>query len=122
MIKRLTLTNEHLKLIPFILLNEDGDYNVVIDKEHFFCLGSQLYEDMSAILGLRHKAIPKTENDAEGMAFDEETEKYMFDLYSYLKDNLYEIETLIHQFVVKGGISEGTYRCLDNEMIWEKEE
>ena len=109
-----------MKLIPFIFIQEDGDYNVLIDNEHMFCLGSQLFQDMSIILGLRDKMIPKTENDADGMAFDEETEKHMLELYSYLKEHMYDIETLIHQFVVKGGLSVGTYICQDNEMIWEK--
>lgn len=121
MVKKITLNEEHLKLIPFIFIQEDGDYNVLIDNKHMFCLGSQLFQDMSIILGLRDKMIPKTENDADGMAFDEETEKHMLELYSYLKEHMYDIETLIHQFVVKGGISVGTYICQDNEMIWEKE-
>lgn len=122
MIKRITLTEEHLKLIPFIFIQEDGDYNVLIDNEQMFCLGSQLFEDMSLILGLRDKAIPKTENDAEGMAFDDETEKYMLDIYKYMVSHMHDIETLIHQFVVKGGLSVGTYICNDNELLWSKEE
>ena len=76
---------------------------------------------MSMILGLRDKMIPNTQNDADGMAFDDETESYMKGLYDYLVDNLYDIETLIHQFVVNGGLSVGTYVCKDNEMLWERE-
>lgn len=121
MLKRITLSSDHLKLIPFLFIQEDGDYNIMIDKEQIFCLGSQLFEDMSMILGLRDKMIPNTQNDADGMAFDDETESYMKGLYDYLVDNLYDIETLIHQFVVKGGLSVGTYVCKDNEMLWERE-
>lgn len=121
MIKRITLTEEHLKLIPFIFIQEDGNYNILIDSGQMFCLGSQLFEDMSIILGLRDKMIPNTQNDAEGMSFDKESEEHMLSLYEYLVDHLHDIETLIHQFVVKGGLSVGTYKCNDNEMIWEKE-
>ena len=122
MVKRLTLNEEHLKLIPFFFIQEDGNYNVFIDKEQMFCLGSQLFEDMSMILGLRDKMIPKTENDSDGMAFESETEEYMLGLYNYISEHIIDIETLIHQFVVKGGLTVGTYKCKDNEMLWEKED
>ena len=41
MLKRITLNSEHLKLIPFLFIQEDGDYNIMIDKEQILCLGSQ---------------------------------------------------------------------------------
>ena len=34
--------------------------------------------------------------------------------------NLYEIETLIHQFVVNGGITPGKYKCRKDDYIWSK--
>ena len=84
-------------------------------------MNNRLLEDMCMILGLQDKAIPNTENDADGRAFDEETTKYMIDVYEYVMYNLADIETLIHQFVVKGGLTPGVYACLDNELIWKKE-
>ena len=120
MIKTLTFTKDHLKLIPFLFVQEDDNEDIKIEKNHLFNIGSHLLEDISIVLGLQDKSIKGTENDAEGRAFDDETEKYMLDVYNYLKDNIYYIETLIHQYVIDGGITEGTYRCLDNELIWEK--
>lgn len=120
MVKRLTVTEDHLKLIPFVLL-EDDDNDVKISKTLVFDIQSSVLDDISLILGIRDRAIPNTENDAEGRAFSEEDEKYMLDLYHDIVDNLYFWETLIHQFVCRGGISKGVYKCLDNELIWEKE-
>ena len=135
MIIKLNLTEDHLKLIPiFFIKNEQISelpdlYNKEaepmkhdscrIDKDHMYCLGSHLLEDISIALGLRDKGIDNTKESADGLAFDDDTEAYMLDVHKYIVDNLYYIETLIHQFVVKGGLKPGTYKAKDNELIWE---
>lgn len=116
----LHLTEDHLKLIPFFGVQEFNDSNIGVSKEPLFCLGSHLLEDMAMILGKMDKAIPNTENDPEGRAFEDETENYLLDLHQYLIDNLFYIESLIHQFVTKGGITPGTYECIDSDFIWSK--
>lgn len=120
MVVEINLTKDHLKLIPFFFIQEFDDDKMGVDKNVMFNMGSHLMEDMAMILGLNDKAIKNTENDADGRAYDKETEEYMLSLYNYIDDNLYYIETLIHQFVVKGGLCDGTYRALDNQLIWEK--
>lgn len=120
MVITLTLTKDHLKLIPFFFVQEFDDEKVGVDKEIMFNMGCHLLEDMAMILGLEGRAIKNTQNDAEGRAFDEETEKYMLSIFDYINDNFYYIETLIHQFIIKGGLTEGSYKALDNELIWEK--
>lgn len=122
MVIRLELTKDHLKLIPFFYVQEFDDEKIGVDKNIMFNMGSHLLEDMAMILGLEDKAIKNTQFDAEGRAFDEETEKYMLSLYDFFNENFYFIETLIYQFVVKGGLTEGVYTALDNELIWKKEE
>ena len=42
MVKKITLTKEHLKLIPFIFVQEDDDYNIKIDNEHMFLTACKL--------------------------------------------------------------------------------
>jgi len=121
MIKRIEVTEDLLKLIPIIFLQEEGDDKVIIDKKHTFSIGLHLMEDMAMALGIYDRAIKGTEDDPEGKAFSEEDTEYMLKLYQYIVDNLYYIETLIHQFVTKGGLEVGTYKCKDNEVIWEKE-
>lgn len=116
----LNLTNDHLKLIPFILIKDENDDNLEIDKNVMLRLQSSLLEDVSLILGLRDKAIPNTEFDAEGRAFPTEVEDYMFKVYNYVRENLYYIETLIHQFAISGGITEGAYECDSKELFWSK--
>ena len=121
MIKKITLTEDHIKLIPFLFVHDmEEDTIVGINKGQMFCLGSHLLEDMAMVLGLMDKALPHTVGDPDGRAFDDETEEYMLKLYDYLSSNLYWIEQLIHQFVIKGGITPGTYKCLTTDCIWEK--
>lgn len=117
---KLTLTKDHLKLLPFILISNDDDNKIEIDKKVLLTIHSSLLDDVSLILGLRDKAIEKTENDALGRAFPDEIEAYMLDVYNYVKDNLYYIETLLHQFSIKGGLTEGTYQSDENYLFWEK--
>lgn len=118
MIKKITLTEDHLKLIPFLFIEERGDNLITVDKTHLFSLGSHLLEDMAMILGLQDKAIKGTEEAPEGRAYPDDVEKYMLDLHSYLVDNLFYIETLIHQFATRGGLKATTYKCKDNELLW----
>ena len=119
---KLHLTEDHLKLIPFFYIGELNHEMVGVTKEPLFCLGSHLLEDMAMILGKMDKAIPNTEHNPNGRAFDDETEKYMLDIHQYMVENLTHIETLIHQFVTKGGLTPGTYECIDREFIWIKKE
>jgi hypothetical protein len=120
MIIKINITEDILKLIPIIFLQEEGDNKIVIDKTHMFSIGFSLMEDMAMALGIYDRAIKGTEEDPEGKAFSEEDTNYMLELHKYIVDNLYYIETIIHQFVTKGGISVGTYKAKDNELIFEK--
>lgn len=117
----LNLTEDHLKLATFLhLTNEEKD--VRINKFIMLSEQSHLLDDVSLVLGLRDKMIPNTEEDADGMAFPDEIEKYMVDTYRYVSENLYWIETLIHQNILKGGVQPGTYVCDNRDKIWTKEE
>lgn len=117
----LNLTEDHLKLATFFhLKNEEKD--VRINKFIMLSEQSHLLDDVSLILGLRDKMIPNTEEDADGMAFPDEIEKYMVDTYRYVSENLYWIETLIHQNILKGGVQPGTYVCDNRDKIWTKEQ
>lgn len=121
MIKRINVTDDMIKLIPIIFIQSEGDNKLVIDRTHLFEVGSHLLEDMAMALGIIDRAVKGTSDDPEGRAFSDEDTKYMLDLHKYITDNLFYIESLIHQFVTKGGIKVGTYKCKDNELIWEYE-
>ena len=121
MIKRWTLTEDHLKLINLIRFEDDYKNNKVsIDKINPYILSGKL-EDIAFALGLSHLSIPNTEDDENGAAFPDETEEYMLGVHHYILDNIYDIEVLIHQMVLKGGITPGTYKCIDTEEIWERD-
>lgn len=82
--------------------------------------GSYLLEDISYIIGKYDEHIPGTEENAMGPSFPIELEEYMYGMHAYIIDNLEYIEDLVHQFVAKGGLTEGEYKCRDYERIWEK--
>ena len=135
MIIKLNLTEDHIKLIPLLFIKDESVREVSmvepenapihaccrIDKDHMYCLGSHLLEDISMALGLRDKAIADTKESADGLAFPDDVEEYMLGIHKYLVDNLYNLETLIHQFVIKGGIKPGVYKAQDNDLIWSRE-
>ena len=124
MIKRIEVTEDLLKVIPIIFLQEKNGFDnktITIDTSHIFSIGFGLMEDMAMALGIYDRAIKGTEDDPEGKAFSEEDTEYMLSLHKYVVDNIYYIESLIHQYVVKGGLTVGTYKTKDNEMLWTKE-
>lgn len=124
MIKRIEVTEDLLKVIPIIYLQENvrgiDDKTITIDSNHLYNVGMHLLEDLSMALGIYDHAIKGTEDDPEGRAFNDEDTERMLSLHKYVVENLYYIETLIHQYAANGGLQVGTYRCKDNEMIFEK--
>lgn len=122
MIIRIDVTDDLLNIIPIIFVQSKGDDEIVIDRKQVFCAGGMhLLEDMAMALNIYDRAIKGTEDDPEGKAFNEEDTERMLSLHKYVVDNLYYIETLIHQFATKGGLTKGVYKCKDNELIFEKE-
>lgn len=117
MILHLNLTEDHLKLIQFLNIEDIDDDFLRIDKNVMLTMQTHILDDIAMILGLRDKAIKNTEEDADGAAYPDDVEKYMLDTYRYVSDNLYLIETLIHQMVLVG-LHPGEYIAKDNEMIW----
>lgn len=118
MIIHLNLTEDHLKLVRFFNIEDTHDEYLSINKEVMLTLQTHLLDDVAAILELRDKAIPNTSNDAEGTAYPDDVEKYILDVYNYVSDNIYYIETLLHQYVMEG-VKPGHYKAKDNELIWE---
>lgn len=126
MIIRIEVTDDLLSVIPIIFLQEkfngDSDQKTVfIDTSHIFSVGMHLLEDMAMALNIYDRAIKGTEDDPEGKAFPEEDTERMLSLHKYVTDNIFYIESLIHQYATKGGLTKGTYKAKDNELLWEKE-
>ncbi len=121
MILHLNLTEDHLKLVRFLNIIDEEDDFLKIDKKVMLTMQSHLLDDVAMILGLRDKAIKNTEEDADGAAYPDDVEKYMLDTYHYVSDNMFLIESLLHQRVMEG-IQPGEYVCKDNEMVWTKKD
>ena len=127
-IKKLNLTEDHVKLIAAMNPNlvdikgkEDEFYGVGLNSNSLWG-GGYLYEDIALVLGFYDEHIPGTENDFEGKRYSKEKEDYMLSLYDYIKENLYYILSLVLQFSTKGGIKAGTYKCIDYQLNWERVE
>lgn len=121
MIIHIELNEDHLKLIPFIMVADKDDDFLSINKSVFLTLQSHLLDDVSLVLGLRDHVIPGTLDDAEGIALPDEIEKRCLDAYNYIKDNLFYILQLALQFSTKGGLTVGKYKAKDTDLIFERE-
>lgn len=128
MIRKLTLTDEHLKLIenikfePFVFGADDknGRFGWGIDQYSLFG-GTYAMEDIALILGKWNEYIPGTENEPLGRRYPEELENHMWDLYHDIWFNMeYIIKALLY-FSNKGGLSAGTYKYDTEEETWNKE-
>lgn len=118
MILHLNLTEDHLKLVRFLNIEDKDDDFLKINKKVMLTMQTHILDDVAMILGLRDKAIKNTEEDADGAAYPDDVEKYMLDTYRYVSDNLYLIETLLHQHVFDG-IKPGHYKAKDSDLIFE---
>mgnify|MGYP007069879321 CR=1 FL=1 len=119
MIVKLTLTDEHIKLIQALNPTVDDHDNVTFNPNSLWG-GAYLFEDVALILGFYDEQLEGTENDFEGRRYSPEREKHMLELYDFIKNNLLYIESLVHQFSIKGGLTPGTYKCIDYQLNWEK--
>ena len=118
MVLHLDLTEDHLKLVKFLEVMDNGDA-VEIPKNGMLTMKNSILDDTALILGYKDKAIKGTEEDPEGTAYPDDVEKYLVDTYNYVKDNLYNIETLLHQFATEP-ITPGRYAAKSYDLIWKR--
>ena len=124
---KITLTKDMLSLISNIHFNKLPDVTTEKKQElnwgiDFFSLygGSYALEDIAYIIGRYDEHIKGTEEDPMGPRFPKELEDYMWEMHSYIVNNIEYIESLVHWYSNKGGLTEGTYKCKDYEKIWSK--
>lgn len=100
-------------------LNPHEHIGWCIDKYNLFG-GTYVLEDVALIIGKWGDFIPGTEYEPTGRRYSPEDEEYMYGLYEYIVDNMVFIESLVHTYAVKGGLTAGTYKCVDYQLDWEK--
>ena len=128
MVKRLTLTEDMLKLISNIHYGEAIDLDDCENKQtvvygidfNSIYGGDSTFETIAYILGRYDEHIEGTETDPMGADFVDDFKNYMSDMHNYIVDHIADIEDLLHWFSNKGGLTPGTYKC-GNACIWEKE-
>ena len=163
-IKKITLTEDHLKLISnirFEKFNFDEKQKLNRLKEYAFDLdlqpnskdgevskndfilgeisdfdgnerfgwgidqwslfgGTYVLEDVAMIIGKFDKVIPESIEEPTGCRFPPELEEYMYGLYNYIYDNMEYIISLVLFYSTRGGLTPGTYKCINNIKNWEK--
>ena len=122
MIKKLKITEDILKVMPILLIEPKGDDELVINRKHLYNVGFSAMEDIAMAIGIYDRRIKGTEEDSDGVAFSDEDTERILSIHNFIKENLFYLESLIHQYIIKGGIKVGTYKCKDNELIWQYEE
>ena len=125
---KVKLTEDILKLVSNIRFQEvpeqlkDGDtrerIDYAIDYNSLYG-GTYVFEDISYILGRYDEHIPGTEEDPLGVQFPKEVEDYMWEIHSYILENIDAIEELVHQFCNNGGLKPGVYQCKSYFRMWE---
>ena len=127
---RINLTEDVLKLVSCIRFKQLSHIEENDEREHIgyeidmasIYGGDFIFEDISYILGIYDQHIEGTEGDALGPRFPEEVENKMLELHTFIIDNLDTIEEIVHQFIMKGGVTAGVYKCKDYQRIWSKED
>ena len=130
MIERLTLTEDVIKLIPHLNFTETPTADEIADKRYprwgidynSIYGGSFLLEDLALILGFHNDMLPESIESPMGFRYPEEIEDRMLAAHRIIIENMKSIEEIIHQFVVKGGIKPGTYKCDNKIRLWERED
>ena len=83
------MTEDHLKLVRFLNVEDESDDVLTINKHVMLTLQTHILDDVD-----------------------------LLDTYHYVSDNLFYIETLLHQRCTQG-IVPGHYKCNDAVMLWE---
>ena len=125
-IKKITLTEDHLKLISamkfeafdFDAETRNGRMGWGIDQWNLFG-GTYVLEDVAMIIGKFDKYIKGTEEDPMGRHYPQELEEYMWELYRYIWDNMEYIIDMILYYITRGGLKPGTYKYTQNLKTWE---
>ena len=129
MIKKITLTEDHLKLISAIKVEEfqfgadsgNGELGWGFNQYNLFG-GTYVLEDVAIILGKYDQHIEGTEEDPQGMDFPEDVKNYMWECYSYIWENMVYIMSLVLYYSTRGGLIPGTYKCKDTVREWTRVE
>ena len=128
-IKKLTLTDDLIALIQNVKFEafdfgddpKDYHYGWGIDQYSLFG-GTFVMQDIALILGKFNEFIPGTEESPLGRQYPKELEDYWWGLYDYIYTNMEYIISLVLWSVRNGGLTPGTYKCIDTIKIWEKED
>lgn len=127
-IKKLILTEDLINLVQNVKFEAfdfgddptDYHYGWGIDQYSLFG-GAYVMQDIALILGKFDQFIPGTEESPLGRQYPKELEDYWWGLYDYIYTNMEYFISLVFWSVKNGGLTPGTYKCIDTIKNWEKE-
>lgn len=119
---RITLSEKILKLVSAIKLRpidlpsnfNNGKYIIGAEDISLYG-GSDLLVDASMILGCYDEHIKGTTENYNGIQFPPEIENEIFDMHEFIVNNIDTIESLVHYYSNKGGLTPGTYNTITYE-------
>jgi hypothetical protein len=114
-IKKITLTENHLKLLSNIEISLDKDLKTIwYNQDSPYGRGSDKYTDMALILGFFENREIKYNDCA---IYPDEQLELMQELDNYISENLESIMDIILQYCTSG-VKPGTYKCKTNYRDW----
>lgn len=120
---RINLTKDVLSLASTIRVRElgipsDKCGTIVAGIESISVYGgSDLLEDVSMAIGRYDERNKDTDENPNGIRFDETLEDEMYELHKFVMDNIEVIECLIHYWSNKGGLTPGTYNTVTFQKV-----
>ena len=112
----LVFTDDIIKFIKLMKVQRFNDGQIGFDNYDLYP-ESHLFDFMAMVLGLQDHRMKGTEENPLGAEYDEEAMKYMFEIDSFIVENIEYIEEILHQFC-DVGIKPGKYSCLAYQRIW----
>ena len=112
----LVFTDDIIKFIKLMKVQRFNDGQIGFDNYDLYP-ESHLFDFIAIVLGLQDHRIKGTEENPLGAEYDEEAMKYMFEIDSFIVENIEYIEEILHQFC-DVGIKPGKYSCLAYQRIW----
>ena len=128
-LKKLTLTDEHVKLLQavkfesFVFDGNSRNGRIGWGIDQYAPWGGNFpIEDIALILGHWEDTVPGTENDYDGRKFPVELHNHLVDLYEDITENFELYFKLLIYLSDKGGLVPGEYKCNKRLNEWTKVE
>lgn len=113
---KIELTEDIITTLSHIEPKQLDDNLFGVNTQDLFHSG-YVKEQIAAAIGRYDERDEDTANEIGGYVFPEATEDYIWDIYEYIRDNMFWIHSIIFAFM-KDGVKPGVYTCIDRVKVW----